>query len=176
MDNRGDQKSVSPRTLQIIHYLPNQPPASRRSETPIWEKLTDQIGSNAITQRFHTQDCLRLFSEASGKTALEIASNLANSLSHNKEERAIQSFLLLSLCAILDISGRAAPEQIDNIIKSLTKSTKPKYLDTLKRGARIANKIIAEWAGRQGPGGDHLQQLDEATQAILQGGYQYCLY
>lgn len=168
----SDQQPISPNNMQVIFYLPNQPPASRRSDTPIWERLMNRVGSGIIARRLRIQDCLELFPISSGSTSLDIASNLTTSLSHNKEERAIQTFVLLSLCALLDISGRVAPEEIDNIIKTITKSIKPKYLDTLKRGARVANEIIAEWAERQGSGGDRLQQLDKATQSVLQGGYQ----
>lgn len=171
-----DQEIPSSNNLQFVFYLPNQPPVSRRSEIPIWEKLTHQVGSIVITRRFHLHDCLKLFSHSRADTALEAASNLGTSLSPDKGERAIQSFLLLSLCALLDVSGRAAPEEIDGIVKVVTKSTKLKYLDTIKRGARVANEIIAEWAGRQDSSGnlDHLQQLDKATQGILQGKSLLC--
>lgn len=144
----NDQRPASPNNLQIVFYLPNQSPASRRSKTPTWERLTEQVGSAIVTQRFHLQDCLKLFSVSCGDTALEIASNLTRSLSHNKKERATQCLLLLSLCTVLDVLGRAAPEEIDEIVGSLTKSTKMKYLDELKRGARVANEIIAAWAER----------------------------
>lgn len=165
---------AQPNELKIIFYTPDQPnsiPAPtvrRRSEIPIWERLTDQL--DLPTQRLKAEDCLKLFPPCSGETALEIAANLASGLSQNKEQRLVSGFLLLSLCATLDISGRVAPEEIDEVIKTLTTSKKPKYFDKLKRGARIAKEIIAAWAERED--GDCLQCLDQATQVILQGSYQ----
>ncbi|KAH8768406.1 hypothetical protein F5883DRAFT_71071 [Diaporthe sp. PMI_573] len=133
---------------------------------PMWERLADHISTATISPRLSVEDCLQLLPKYTGDTALEAASSLASSISQDKERRGIQGFLLLSLCIVLDMSGRATREKIDSIIEVLTKSSKPRYLDTLKRGARVANEIIAEWAGRRG--GDHLQQLDQATQAVLQ--------
>lgn len=140
---------------------------NRGSGLPMWERLADHISTATISPRLSVEDCLQLLPKYSGDTALEAASSLASSISQDKERRGIQGFLLLSLCIVLDMSGRATRAKIDSIIEVLTKSSKPRYLDTLKRGARVANEIIAEWAGRRG--GDHLQQLDHATQAVLQG-------
>lgn len=131
-----------------------------------WERLTNRIGSSPI-QRLEANHCLDLFPPACGETALDMAAGYAAGLPRQRDERLVSSFLLLSLCATLDISGRVAPEEVDKVIQTLTTSTKPKYLDKLKRGARVANEIIAEWAKRGG--GDRLHRLDQATQAILQG-------
>lgn len=157
--------------LRIIFYDPDQesnaPSIARRgSDIPIWERLADQL-PGPTTQRLKAEDYLKLFPPSLGETALEVAAGLASGLSHDKEQRHTSGLLLLSICATLDISGRVAPEEIDEVIKTLTSSRKPKYLDKLKRGARVANEIIAEWAERGD--GNRLQQLDQATQVILQG-------
>lgn len=163
---------AQPEELEIIFYAPDQnsntdqPTTRRRSDIPIWERLTDQL-QRPTTQRLKAEEYLKLFPPSIGETALEITRDLASGLSHDKEQRHISGLLLLSLCATLDHSGRVAPEEIDEVIRTLTTSKNPKYLDKLKRGARVANKIIAQWAERKG--GDQLLQLDRATQAILQG-------
>lgn len=173
MDDESEHRSTQPSDLEIIFYLPDHaggrsvPPTSRGSGVPTWERLTDHINSATTPPRLNVEECLQLLQNCSGDTPLEAASSLASSISQDKERRGIQGILLLSLCIVLDMSGRATRERIDSIIEVLTKSSKPRYLDTLKRGARVANEIIAEWAGRRG--GDHLQQLDQATQAVLQG-------
>lgn len=173
----NDQNAIESQELEILFYMPppvdetRAPVARRRSRMPIWERLADQLGSP--TQRLEAQDCLKLFPTCSGETVLEITTNLASNLPHNKQDRLIASFLLLSICTTLDISGRAAPEEIDKIIQTLTTSKKPKYLDKLKRGARTANEAIAEWVERNdSESNDRLHQLDQATQAILQSRYQ----
>lgn len=164
------------RELEIVFYTPPQPnrlPAPvgpRRSGIPTWEKLTDRLDQPTCTQRLEAKDCLKLFPTPRDGTVLETVTNLASGLSPDREERNISGFLLLSLCAALDVSGRVAPEEIDKVIKVLTMSTKPKYLDKLKRGARMANEAIAAWAERED--GDRLvHRLDRATQTVLQGRY-----
>lgn len=160
--------------LEIIFYRPGYPdhpvatpPISRPLPITTWERLAHQIGSATFTQRLSVQYVTNLLSGCSGETALEAASNLASRLSPDREQRALQGFLLLNLCTMLYISGRAPPETLDGIMRAITKSSKPKYLDTLKRGVRVANEIIVQWAERDN--GDRLQQLDRATQAVLQG-------
>lgn len=173
MDDGNEHEPTQPTDLEIIFYLPDHavgvslPPVNRGSGIPTWERLAGHISTATTFPRLRVEECLQLLPKYSGDTALQAASSLASSISQDKERRSIQGILLLSLCIVLDMSGRAPRAKIDSIIEVLTKSSKPRYLDTLKRGARVANEIIAEWAGRRG--GDHLQQLDQATQAVLQG-------
>lgn len=84
-----------------------------------------------------------------------------------KGDRPVREFILVSLCAVLATSSRAAPEQIDEVLRMVVNSFEPRYLDRLKRGARFANVIISELASRLR--GDEMQRLDRATQIILQG-------
>lgn len=147
---------AQPNQLEIIFYNPNPEPsisARKRSEIPIQERLTDQLQSST-TQRLRAEECLKLFPPCSSKTALKIVLNLASSLPPNKEQRNISGFLLFSLYATLDISGCITLEEIDKVVKTLTISRKPKYLDKLKRGAQVANKIIAKQIGKES--GDRL--------------------
>lgn len=175
MEDENEHRPAQSNDLEVILYLPERavgrsPPPVRRGSSagmPTWERLAGHISAATVFPRLRAEDCLQLLPENSGDTALGAASTLASSISQDKERRNIQGFILLSLCLVLDMSGRASRAKIDSIIEVLTKSSKPRYLDTLKRGARVANEIIAEWAGRCS--GDHLQHLDQATQAVLQG-------
>lgn len=177
MANESEEKPDQPfGDLEVILYQPNidgtmtiprLPRPKPRSNLPMWERLTDHVGAVSILQRLQVQDCVRLLSGCIRSTGLEAASSLAENLSKDKDERSIEGMLLLSLCAVLEASGRASPEDIDRIIRVLTKSCKPKYLDALKRGALFLNQLIASWAEQQG--GNRLRSLDQATQVVLQG-------
>lgn len=115
--------------------------------------------------------CLGLLTGGVGDSALDAARNLSSHISIIKDERALQGLLLLSICIILDHSGRISPGALDGIVGKLTKSTKPKYSDALKRGARVANEIIVQWAERQ-PNrepGDLMRHLEQATQQVISG-------
>lgn len=99
---------------------------------------------------------------------------LARSIGASKDvhDKNVRELLILSLCSVLSSSGRAAPERLDEILKLLVKSSDPRYLDRLKRGAKFANEIISARAIKHG--GNELEHLGRAAQAILQGIFNDC--
>lgn len=180
----------------VIFYNPSQPssnhPPDQESKAR-WERLADRIVS--------ARD--RLFSrlEAPGLTdlgiptgagfdanansgasyVLDVTTRLAfgiKSSTPESPERELRELLFASICSVLYASGYAAPEELDGIMNIVVPSSKPKYLDCLKRGAKMANEIIAAWAVQEDhtcrsgdQHGHQLQRLDWATQAVVQGTY-----
>lgn len=161
--------------LNIIFYDPTKPSESKRDKKiamPRWQQLADRIGMAAQTgKRLDVVALLDSFQphETDNKTPIDIASELAQSINAADPEASVRKLIVMSLCSILSTSGRAAPEELDSIINVLLKSTNPKYLDRAKRGAKMANEIIAEWALAPPSKGDPIERLDQATNAILQG-------
>lgn len=165
--------------LQFLFYQPGRPdhPFSAPTKPPKrakWEKLSDRIGLAAkLPERLDPSTFLAMLSPHTGETALEAASRLATNSS--PVEKANRELILISICNILYNSGRVSPEQLDDLIKMVVRSSLPSYFDKIKRGARVANQIIAGWAERHA-NGDLLYRLDQATQAILRGITSFAYY
>lgn len=168
--------------LDIIFYDPSNPSSSnlnKQQHKPRWQKLADRIGtsqSSALaTKRLDVATLIGSYqpSNIHGGTPIAYAYAFARNIHPFEPEVAARELLLVSLCSVLSISGRVAPEELDAILNIFLKSTNPKYLDRVKRGAKLANELIAEWAlvatGTQDP----IRRLDRATQAILQGMYLF---
>ncbi|KUI65669.1 hypothetical protein VM1G_11312 [Cytospora mali] len=160
-----------PSNIKFLFYQPGQPeqpfsPPDRQPTVARWEKLADRIGlATGVLERVDGQSLLSTFPRCDTDTALQAASRLASSVSPN--ERDLHAIVLTSLCTVLEMSGRASPEELDGIVKTIVQSSLPRYLDKIKRGARVANEIIAAWAEHHTTG-DLVSRLDQATQAVLQ--------
>lgn len=169
MGTRSVQNNAAAaKEIEFVFYethIPHQVAASD-SNAARWEKLTGRITTQEPTRILLAEELVGPMPFPKTDGALEAASLYASRLSLEKSRRCRQSLVLLSLCTVLYHSGQA-PDEIDTIIRTIAKSSNAKYLDTLKRGARIANEIIAKWAERSG--GDQLQRLGQATQMVLQG-------
>lgn len=158
--------------LQFRFYQPDRPdqPFSSPSRPPKrakWEKLSDRIGLAAgLSGDLNPATLLAILSPYSNETALQAASRLASNTS--LEEKANRELVLISLCTVLYNTGRASPERLDDLIRTVVRSSLPAYFDKIKRGARVANEIIASWAERYAKG-DLLYRLNQATQAVLRG-------
>lgn len=163
-----------PKNLEFIYYNPDhQEPATkpRIPTQPKWRELAERIGMSKSFPRLGLEAFFEddvPCNERPLDTALRLSQSIQNT--HvSKDKRPICELLLLSLCSVLSISGRAAPEELDQVLKTIVKSSDPKYLDSIKRGARFSNVIIAEWAAK-GVGTEQLEErLDRATQAVFQG-------
>lgn len=183
-----------PKTMDdIIFYDPNQPELSRsglnrkKPHRPAWQRLAERVARPApdttepldVAELLHS--CQPCESDTSGshghkKQPLEFASEFARRIHASGSEVAVQQLLLISICSVLSISGRASPEELDVIIRTVSKSSGTRYLDRIKRGAKMANEIISEWAleatqSKENPA----QRLHRATQAVLQGMCIVCL-
>lgn len=167
--------------LNIIFYDPTNPSQSnpdKKIARPRWQQLADRIGTAAQTgKRLDVVALLASFTrhETDNEVPIVFASKLSRSINAADPEAAVQKLILVSLCSVLSTSGRAAPEELDNIMNVLLKSTNTRYLDRAKRGAKMANEIIAEWALASPSEGDPIQRLDRATHAILQGMCHFLL-
>lgn len=166
--------SQSSDQLDIVFYDPEQSSRASNQEKarPRWQKLADRIGTARGKAAERLQVSVPLSgcpSYAESETPLSFASQLAQSITTAMPEVALQELLFMSLCSVLSVSGRASPEELDQVISTVVKSTNHRYLDRLKRGAKMANEIIAEWAA-DGIS-DTVQRLDRATQAVLQGAF-----
>lgn len=158
--------------LEIIFYTP--PPASSGVSTsmpqagPRWQKLASRV-TQIAGEQLNVQDLINHIPPCTPvETPLKFASRLADYVSQLQGDKGALEILLVSLCAVLSKSGRAAPTDIDKILERLVKSSKPRYLDRVKRGIKLANQIIGEWTAYQPATGDKLQELNRATKAILQ--------
>lgn len=164
---------ISSDSLEIIFHDPAPPSGpsatdKQRPRLPRWQKLANRIGSGRGYQRLQFQTlALYLRPGTNNERPLDTASRLAVNISAAGDDRSILELLLVSFCSVLSTSGRAAPEQVDNVMQTIINSSKPRYLDRIKRGATFANKLIAEWAANSS--GHELQRLDRATQAVLKG-------
>ncbi|KUI73002.1 hypothetical protein VM1G_08150 [Cytospora mali] len=160
-------KTSDPSALRFIFYEPNQPSQKPVPDPrPAWEKLVDKIVGVKLSQRLQLQSMLKLLPRGNHETPIGTASRLASNLSSDQNERKVQELLAATLCFILYTSGRAAPEELDPIMRTFSSSAEKKYLDRLRRAGKAANEIIAEWAERSN--GDLLYRLDCATQVVLQ--------
>ncbi|KAF3760098.1 hypothetical protein M406DRAFT_104602 [Cryphonectria parasitica EP155] len=184
---RGFQDSSD---FSVVFYDPNQPSEGRLiNDEPKarWERLADRIVSaqGRLYARLETPALADLglapragqdkTPDAGGNHLLDITTRLGHGTKLATPGRELRELLFASICSILYASGRAAPEELDRIMGICVQSSNSRYLDRLKRGAKIANEIIALWAVPE----DHacrngcqldtqLQRLDQATQAILQ--------
>lgn len=169
----GVSDTASLPELTIVFYTPppvsNNESASTSDTEPRWQKLAKRAGTIAGS-RLDVHTLLEhIPPSTSGDTPLQTASKLSTYVSSlDGERKGFIEFLLVSLCAVLYESGRAAPEKIDEILKAVVKSSNPRYLDRVRRGVKLANQIIAEWATCDSTSVDKLQRLDRATQAVLQ--------
>lgn len=172
--DKGHDKPLPSKNIQFLFYQPDQPEQpfsqpNRQPTAPRWERLADRIGLAAGDPgRLDAQSLLTTFPRCDSDTAIQAALRLASSTSPNQENQEIRAIILISLCTVLDTSGSVDPEDLDGIIQTIIQSSKPRYLDRIKRGARVANEIIAAWAERYTTG-NALLKLEQATQAVLQG-------
>ncbi|KUI70764.1 hypothetical protein VM1G_11674 [Cytospora mali] len=143
--------------LQVILYQSNHP------DQPLQR-------TSSASGRIELQYLVGVLPYSGADTALQAASRLATTPSG---EQSISKLLLASICTILYTSGSAAPEQLDQILQKVVRSTNIKYLDKIKRGARVANEIASTWAEKSAEDSDLLCRLDRATQAVLQGVFSY---
>lgn len=173
MADRAPPQRSSTENLEIIFYDPGQNlrPAKQVTTQPKWRELVERIGISIGTRRLEAQAFLDCAPEHCNERPLATAFRLAHNVHGLNEEKPIRELLLLSLCSVLSISGRAAPEELDEVLKVLVRSSEPRYLDRLKKGAKFANELIAEWAVK-GVGTER-ERLDRATQAIFQGTFSF---
>lgn len=181
MEHSGNMDMVSPPDqLDIIFYDPSNPSSSssnKQKDRPRWQKLADRIGiikSRALaTKRLDIATLLGSYqpSNVQNGTPIAFAYGFARNIHASEPEVAVRELLLVSLCSVLSTSGRAVPEELDAIMNIVLRSKSPKYLDRVKRGAKLANELIAEWALATTSIQDPIRRLDRATQAILQGTY-----
>lgn len=156
--------------LQIVFYEPIQPQPTEDGvdNRPRWQQLADRIGKFEPAERIEVSSLTSSLGRlASGERPCQIALRLARSIQSSTKDKAILELIVVSFCFVLYSSGRAAPEAIDEILTVLIQSSSVRYLDQVKRGAKLANEIIAEWSmtGIE----DRFDCLDRATQIILQG-------
>lgn len=165
-----------PDDFEVIPFQPDQPVSRPRRHlrkatppTKRWERLAGRIGlPTELNQRIGALGLVQRLLFCRNDTPSEAALLLAAGLrSMNDTDHTTAALVLTSLCAVLYYSGQSAPETLDQILCSFVQSSNTKYLDRIKRGARLANETIAGWACEGD--GDQLQRLDRATRAVLQG-------
>lgn len=162
--------------LQIVFYQPNRPhrpfaeaPSKPQSQKR-WMRYADQIWMvQGPLKRIQVSDIIAALPES-----IAPVSKAASLLGERPEldQRINRPFLQTAFCDLLYTSGQAIPEDLDAVLKEhiASKSSNTRYLDKLKRGSRIANSIVVEWARRGSEASSELvSRLDRATHAVLQG-------
>lgn len=160
--------------FKVVFYEPgsnDQAGERQRSRRDRWEYYVDLILNGLSSDRQDvTASFVRSLPASVDEDLIETARRLGEDVRRDtgNTTRPFKELLLATLCMVLHKRNRYTPEQIDPVLKVVWKSSTTKYLDTLKRGARVASEVILEWPAKQGAGQD-LQQLGLATSALYTG-------
>lgn len=173
MEQGGSTPDQEPE-LEFVHYQPpaQQPPRRRvgADPRPRWERYVADILS--ASPHDILIDILRSLPapRQPGEEIQETAKRLAQSILRDQDEciRKCKELLLVNLCIILQKQFYHPPKELDEIIGVISGATSPKYLDTLKRGANMANAIVVKWAVGSG-GQSGLSRIGLATSIVFQG-------
>lgn len=173
MDEQPNNKVTQPPDgLQVIFFQPihSNAPEGVVDIVPRWQQLANRIGKAELAQRVEISSFLAdLPRLIKGENPSQVALRLAETSKSYSRHTEFWKLLVVSFCSTLYTSGRTTPETLDKIITIIVKSSETKYLDQIRRGAKFANEIIADWAmtGTE----SKIGCLDRATQAVLQGNF-----
>lgn len=169
-----DQQDAAPE-LTIVFYEPEstgqstrRPPAHRGK----WESIVNHILEGLSSDRQDvTLTFLHSLPSLLEEDPIQTARRLGNDIieDENARTRPFKELLFTTLCMVLHKCEVNSPEETDQVLKLISSTSRSRYLDRLKRGARVANEIITEWAMQQGGGRDVLDDLGCATLALYTG-------
>ena len=166
---RGKAPAAPP--LEIIMY---QPGSSRTIDSRTrWEKYADKIIAGLTSP---TPDAALAVvaslppARVPGEDAIEVVRRLGEDAAQdsNKFTSRYKGVLVASICDVLLDLGYHSAEEVDQAMRSISKSSTPRYLDGLRRGARVANELIMEWAARYGDASDP-RLIGMTSLAVYQG-------
>ena len=170
---RGKIPAAPP--LEIIPY---QPEASRVTDSrERWEKYADKIVAGLGSA---TSDTALAFvaslplARSPGEDTIEAVKRLGEDAVRdtNKFTSRYKCVLVATVCNLLYELGYNTSGEVDQALGSISESMAPRYLDTLRRGARTASEITIEWAAKYGNASDP-RLISMTSSAAYQGTCSY---
>ncbi|KAJ9130312.1 hypothetical protein NKR23_g12254, partial [Pleurostoma richardsiae] len=154
---------MNPPGLNVIPYEPGsgRAPAPRQEH---WEGVVNLISRGLALDRqnlaapfLHSLPALR--NEEPIETAARLARNI---LADDSDSRGFKELLLVTFCVVLERCAFNNPEQTGAVLRIIAGNVQERQLGVLKRGARLANDIVFEWAA-QSEHPDSMYRLALAT-------------
>ncbi|KAK3352755.1 hypothetical protein B0T25DRAFT_542694 [Lasiosphaeria hispida] len=166
-----------PPGIMFVFYNPESNSQSSKRPTPQpseakpkWESTVDRILNGLRSNRQHSAvSFLQSLPVFSAGEPLAIAQQLSEDIQKdtNQETKGFKELVLVTLCVVLHQCNIHTPEQVDEILLRISRTQTTRYLDVLKRGAKVANEVITEWAMQQNDFDDGvLHLLGRATEAL----------